>query len=428
MYLLAIWLGKLIILTTRLVGNAGSALPGLVIEKFYRNFISRAGKKLQQVVLVTGTNGKTTTNKLLSEIVKGVGRPVITNRAGGNLSRGIASALLDHADWWGRLDARIGCFEVDEAFLSAVSAKLKPQLILVLNLLRDQLDRYGELDRTAELINQGLKYARKIILNADDPLVAALGKGKASSRLIYFGAAAPLKTKLPHDAELLGTNPSYLQPVKGPRPQWLLTKSISTRSGQVAALKTASEVHDFKLRLPGVYNAYNGLAALAAAQTIGLELAAAIDQISEVAPAFGRSEQIKIGTKTVQLLLVKNPAGFNQIINEFLAGSEHPILMAINDNFADGRDVSWLWDVDFEALTGRKHPVTATGIRGYDLAVRLKYAEIPSVTKRNLSRTLRRFVSDLKPGQIGYIVPTYTAMLSLRRLLKKSGDVGEVWR
>ena len=431
--ILVIWLGKVLLWATRLRGGAGSAFPGLVVETIYPNFIKRMVKGLSGgSILVTGTNGKTTTTKMLRGVLEDAGHRPLSNRAGGNLSRGVASALIEHADWRGRLDGDVGLFEIDEAFTGDVAQKLCPRTIVVLNLLRDQLDRYGELDRTAQLIAAGLPYAQTAVLNADDPLVAGLAE--AASKVISFGASDKIRALLPHDEELLTRKPGSRSKPRQQQPPIgnldLRLSSVEVKSGQQnLTIQHEGKVYGGTLQIQGLYNAYNALAAVAAASSIGINIKAAIASLAKAEPAFGRTELIEVGDKKLQLLLVKNPAGFNQVIRTFLMGSrQQSLLIAINDNFADGRDVSWLWDVDFEQMQKQDHQTLTSGIRGYDLAVRLKYADTKSTTELNLASALDQFMADLPPGATGFVIPTYTAMLALRQLLARRFQVKKVWQ
>lgn len=432
MTILAVWIGKILILGLRLAGKGGSALPGLVIGKVYPSFnVSMAAKLSGGSVLVTGTNGKTTTTKLLKGILRGANLKVISNTTGSNMSRGIASAFMEHATWLGGLKADIGLFEVDEAFMGEVASQLKPKVVVVLNLLRDQLDRYGELDRTAELIAAGLQHAQSVALNADDPLVAALAAAVPSGKVVFFGASAELKAHLPHDDELLAKHKAPKARTAHPKSAYNVYLLASRAKGEIQSLTVGYEGQDYKanLQLRGIYNAYNATAALAAATLIeGVSFAGAMASLEHIKPAFGRSELLEVGGKKLQLLLVKNPAGFNQVIKTFLGDSGQALLVAINDNFADGRDVSWLWDVNFEQLAGKKHKVLASGTRANDLAVRLKYTEVKSVVETDLSKALRQFIKNLPKGATGYIVPTYTAMLELRALIARRSKVAKVYR
>lgn len=427
MYFTAVlWLGKIILIVSRLRGGAGSALPGLVAERLYPKFISRFREQLSGgSFLITGTNGKTTTTKLLAGIFSGVGKKLVINKAGSNLSRGIASALLEHANWTGKLDASRGAFEVDEAHLVDVAAKLKPKAIVVLNLHRDQLDRYGELDRTASLIGQALKHASTSILNADDPLVYNLRRFASTKKILTYGAKSSISKKLPHDAALHAHKD---KPIKA-SPLLQITSATSTKDKQKITYTYTGKEYTASIQILGLYNAYNAAAALLCAHAGGIKLSNANKHVGNVPAAFGRTERIEIDGNNIQLLLVKNPAGFNQVIQNFLILHKSPrILIAINDNIADGRDVSWLWDVDFKPLKAAKPKILCSGIRGYDMATRLKYAEINSDTEVDLQKSLNSFLTGLPAGETGYIVPTYTAMLRLRRLIGKRAKLHRMWK
>jgi lipid II isoglutaminyl synthase (glutamine-hydrolysing) len=430
--LVIIWLGKLLIVLTRWRGGGGSAFPGLVIERLHPKFLSKMQPRLKAgTCLVTGTNGKTTTTKILAGILNDSHYQVVTNRAGSNMSRGIAGTLAEQASLGGRFREGFGLFEVDEAFVPDVAKKLQPKSILVLNLLRDQLDRYGELDRTADLIARGLEHCELAVLNADDPRVAGLSKKLEPHKVVFYGATAGLRAQVPHDDQLLSKLKRHLDALLHHRPEPHIMLVDAKPAGEVQRLTVQYQKQRYQadLPLPGTYNAYNAVAALSVASLVkGLDFMTAVGLLSKVQPAFGRSEKITVNGKDIQLLLVKNPAGFNQVIQTFLCSDKkQPLLIAINDNIADGRDVSWLWDVDFEALHHFEHKILATGTRGYDLALRLKYAEIKSTVELEMATALKQFLSALGPKDTGYIVPTYTAMLSLRKLLAKKAQLSEVW-
>lgn len=427
MKLIVIWLGKIILFLTRLRGGGGSALPGLVGETLFPNFNRVMARQLREgSVLVTGTNGKTTTAKMLARVLEDGGKQVIRNVAGSNMSRGIASSFIECASWTGKLQAGVGLFEVDEAYVPLVASELKPKAIVVLNLLRDQLDRYGELDRAAQLIGEGLEHATVAILNQDDPLVAQLHT-RTGGEVVTFGAAPALRAQVPHDAALLATLPKTAAKSPRTKPTALLTKANAHRQRQSLEIAVKGTAYAVELQLPGLYNAVNATAVLAAVQALGLDVARAAESLGQVTAAFGRTELVTVGEAKLQLLLVKNPAAFNQVIQTFLLeGPAAPVLIAINDKFADGRDVSWLWDVDFERLQGTKHVITASGVRGADMALRLKYAEVPCKLETDWDVALDTIIADSN-GRTGYIIPTYTAMLELRKLLALRTDLPEVW-
>ena len=427
--LVLVWLGKTILLGSRLRGGAGSALPGLVIEKLSPSFIANMAKQLKYgTVLITGTNGKTTTTKMVGDILRANKKKVIFNRSGSNMSRGIASTFIEKSNLLGNIKEDIGLFEVDEAFIPDVSEKLQPKAIAVLNLLRDQLDRYGELDRTAELINEGLQNTGIAVLNWDDRLVNTLGKTAPAAR-IYFGAAEYLRRELPDDAGMYSQHTKTSAANGAGKLNVLLQKAVEEKEYQVLTFSMQRKQYNVQLPIAGLYNAYNAAAALAIATALKLNLEKSASALAHSSPAFGRSEIVQVEGKKVQLLLVKNPAGYNQVIRTFLDSEKNlPLLLALNDNFADGRDVSWIWDVNFELMQKQKHHIMVTGLRAYDLALRLKYAQIDSIVEQPADKALEQFIHSLPSGQIGYIVPTYTAMLHLRASLGKRAKVAEFWQ
>jgi UDP-N-acetylmuramyl tripeptide synthase len=423
--LIVIWLGKCLLWATRLRGG-GSALPGLVVEKIAPSFLENCADHFDMTALVAGTNGKTTTTKMMRSVLEADGRRVVTNAAGSNMPRGIISAIIWHMDWQGNLQADVGLFEIDEGFAPQVAKSLEPRAITVLNLLRDQLDRYGELNRTAQLIADASPHAETAILNADDPLVAELGGG--APHTVYFGADGHIRKQVPHDGALHQDEASGdVREMESQEENRLVRvrSAEPAESGQHLELDVAGDAWSLYLQMAGVFNAYNAAAAATLGYLLEVPGETATRALESVAPAFGRSERIQIGDKHVTLLLVKNPAGFNQIIDTYLSGSSNsaegsdiPTLISINDNYADGRDVSWLWDVNIEKLAGTGEFITG-GIRGYDMALRLHYAEITSQTELEPEVALETLLERIPEGGEGYIVPTYTAMLQLRKLLSK---------
>jgi UDP-N-acetylmuramyl tripeptide synthase len=400
---------------------------------------------------VTGTNGKTTTVKMLAGILSDAGETVVTNRAGSNLSRGIVSTLIEHASPSGRFEAGIGLFEVDEAAMPAVAQMLQPRAIIVLNLFRDQLDRYGELDSTAEIIGTAIAATTaKLYLNADDPLVASLGRFVPPERVVYFGVEGKLNTKLAHDVTadsstcpVCGRALVYTQNYFGhighyrcsqghfDRPQPTYAAEAVDLQGQGVKFTLKSYEPPIHLPLPGLYNTYNAVAAAALAlDRHGIGFASVAQSLEHTQPAFGRVEQLEVAGRTLHLLLVKNPTGFNQIIQTFLLQEKQQnILILINDNFADGRDVSWLWDVAFEDLADQHHRISVSGIRASDMALRLKYADIPTAGSQvRIDRALNQFIAQLPEHGTGYIIPTYTALLASRRYLSRRTRLKGVWQ
>jgi len=398
----------------------------------------------QGTIVVSGTNGKTTTTRLLSALLTAAGRRVVHNRAGANLMSGVATALLDGG-------GDVGLFEVDEATVPAAIHELRPRLVVCLNLFRDQLDRYGELNTLASRWASALADLPAdalALFNADDPLIANLGSG-LRCRMSYFGLDSPNQQLpamqhaadsiyCPRCASLLafdGVYYGHLGRYHCPGCGWRRPeRDYSARDVQL----TAHGPSHFRLQnacletaLPGLYNVYNVVAAASAGLSLGLkpELVQAV--VKDFAGAFGRTELVDIGGKRLRLLLAKNPVGFNEVIRTLLLdpGPLH-LYLALNDRIADGQDVSWIWDVDFELLAGRAAIVLVGGDRAEDLAVRLKYAGLPAgqlQLMRDHGSAVRELLSQTPDGATAYVVPTYTAMLDLRRALAASGVVRQFW-
>lgn len=431
---------------SRRSGKGGTTAPGRVLLRLEPDAIARLSRRLERgAVLISATNGKTTTAAMLAAILERASMPVVHNRAGSNMHWGVATALLDA----GRDSGELGLFEVDEAWLPTVADAVQPKLIVLSNLFRDQLDRYGELeilaDRWAEAVERhrgGTRFA----LNADDPLVADLGRGADS--VTYFGLDddAQALPELQHaadskhcrncghayvyDAVYLGHLGRWHCPNCGrrrPDPEVVAREvTLQGMTGSAMQLHTPAGIVPVELKLPGLYNIYNALAAAAAA----LELGASLDQVRAglegFGGAFGRVERIPVDGREVLILLVKNPAGANEVLRTLtLEGGSVDLWIALNDKIADGRDVSWVWDADFELLAGRVGTVTCSGTRAEEMALRLKYAGIDARADvdRDLGRSLDAAVARGDRSRPLYALPTYTALLELRDLLSSRGAV-----
>ena len=424
--------------------GGGTTLPGRLLLRAEPRALERMAAELDEgAVLVSATNGKTTSAAMLAAILERSGRPVVHNRAGSNMGWGVATALLDA----GRGRGQLGLFEVDEAWLPAVARAVRPSTYLLANLFRAQLDRYGELellaDRWAELVAEEAGRAR-FVLNADDPLVADLGRGHEG--VVYFGVeddsqalpglghAADSKhcrncgTPYAYETVLLGHLGHYRCPGCGrerPRPA-VGARRVELRgmSGARFALCTAAGEVEVALPLPGLYNVYNALGAGALALELGVPLEQVGAALDGFGGAFGRVETIRIGARPVSILLVKNPAGANEVLRTLtLEDGTLDLWLALNDGIADGRDVSWIWDADFELLAGRVGRVTCSGTRAEEMALRLKYAGIgaePAVD-RDIASSLDAAVAANGDGRPLYALPTYTALLELRDLLSHRG-------
>lgn len=402
---LSILLGKSVQKVTRLRGNGGSALPGLVIErtnpKFVRNILS---KLPYGVVVVSGTNGKTTTTKIVTELLEAEGLKVFTNKTGSNFVRGVISAILKNIKLSGKFDYDIAVLELDEAHAVKFCEVVPINYALLLNVQRDQLDRFGEIDHTAELLQKVAENAQKaVVLNREDPRV---GKIKAKHK-VFFGLSDTLLKKFPSDDNLLDKADihSSTQPA-------LVT--LEKLNGQKASYHIKTSDYQTNLTLKGIYNAYNAAGALALVSTILPETDSAnfVQTLSKVESAFGRGEVFKINDAEVEILLVKNPSAFQLSLASFV-DDEHDYMIAINDNIADGHDISWLWNVDFKALPSVK---MVSGIRATDMALRLKYDDVKvEKIEENLETAVDKFTTaNKKPKRI---FTTYTAMLEIRKII-----------
>ncbi|QCT40119.1 DUF1727 domain-containing protein [Candidatus Saccharibacteria bacterium oral taxon 955] len=412
--------------TVRAIAQArggGSALPGLFVEKIDKNFISRTLASLPYgVVVISGTNGKTTTTKMVVELLESQGLRVFTNRTGSNFTRGVAAALLGAINYRGRLSADIAVLELDEAHAVHFVRAVKPRFCLLLNVMRDQLDRFGEIDNTANMLLTIAKNTTEcVVLNRDDPRLSHpnfIKNIKVSQR--SFGINPKYLKTFPSDDSLhsnthVGTN-FYKDDT-----------SLEEFDNQNATIAFADKKYSIDINLRGIYNLQNATGAIALVRAIlgeQLNIDAMLKSLSNIKPAFGRGEQLVVGSQPLELVLVKNPAGFRLALASF-DPTGCATMIAINDAYADGRDMSWLWDVDFESL--QKSGVFAvSGVRAYDMAIRLEYDEVSiDLVDTDIATALKRLI-DQHPGIPKRIYCTYTAMLALRKLLSRYTEVEEV--
>jgi UDP-N-acetylmuramyl tripeptide synthase len=442
---------------SRMRGSGATSLPGRVLLRLEPKAIAQLGTRLPEgSVAISATNGKTTTAAMAAGILRRHGIELVHNRAGANMAGGVASTLLDAARPAGRIDGALGLFEVDELWLGRVAAELHPRAIVLGNLFRDQLDRYGELDAIADSWRELLAGSDACaVLNADDPLLADLGRERP--RTVFFGVhddslalpglahAADAKhcrncgAPYTFDAVYLGHLGRYHCAVCGrtrPEPEVLATDvQLEGVRASRFTLTTPEGSATVRLALPGLYNVYNALAAAALCGVLGVPLEAVVVGLQDTAPAFGRAETVTLGSprgaQEMRILLVKNPAGANEVLRTLaLEPGRHQLLGVLNDRIADGRDVSWIWDADFELLAGRVAGVVCSGSRAADLAARMKYAGVEEqaiVLEPDLLAALSRASSAVEPGRTLYALPTYTAMLALRELLVSRGEVASRW-
>lgn len=408
-------LGKAVRRIAQMRGG-GSALPGLFVEKIDPEFIRRTLEQLPDgVVVISGTNGKTTTTKMVVELLQAQGLRVFTNRTGSNFTRGVAAALLGEVDMKGKLDADIAVLELDEAHAVHFVKAVPPKYSLLLNIMRDQLDRFGEIDATAKLlaiIAQATTDA--VVLNREDPRVAAIASILKDQRISYFGLAPALTKLFPSDDDMRSGSS------KQARKQLAADVVLSGIKDTEAEFTVAGKPIHTSLELSGIYNIYNAAAAMALVRVIMGEKVnepKLIDSLSRVTPAFGRGETVIVGGQPLELVLVKNPSGFRLSLASFNP-LDTATMIAINDNYADGRDMSWLWDVDFDSL--RNEGVSeVSGVRAYDMALRLQYDDVTiSHVEPDLTKSLQHFITTNSTRAMR-IYCTYTAMLALRRELAK---------
>lgn len=415
-------LGKAVRSLARLRGG-GSALPGLFVEKIDPAFIKRTLAPLPYgVVIVSGTNGKTTTTKMVVELLEGQGLKVFTNRTGSNFTRGVAAALLGEVDNHGVLHADIAVLELDEAHAVHFVRTIAPRYSLLLNVMRDQLDRFGEIDTTAGMLAAIARHTSDtVVLNREDPRVAAIASKLTYQKAVYFGLAPKLTGLFPNDDDTYGTKERVEQKIPA------ASVVLQAVSGQTAEFLLHDKSVTAKLQLHGVYNIFNAAAALALVRVIvgeDCDQTKLLASLSQVTPAFGRGETIMVHGQPVELVLVKNPSGFRLSLASFKPDG-YATMIAINDNYADGRDMSWLWDVDFASLD-YAGVAEVSGVRAYDMALRLQYDEVEvSHVEPVLASALKHFLTS-HSAEPKRIYCTYTAMLGLRRELAKITTVEHI--
>ena len=447
----AVWAGKATGAMSRFSRRGGgTTLPGDVARAIDPDVLRKLSKDLKSGSLViTGTNGKTTTARLISWLLEGAGLRVVSNRAGANLIFGATAAALESAGADGRLHAEWGVFEIDEASLPRAIDEIQPKVAIVLNLFRDQLDRYGELESIAKKIESALSHlpdGSTALLNADDPRVAEIGLSLPSPPL-WFGLddTSVAMRELPHAADArtcprCGTSLIFEAVYVGhdgvyrcpngdfARPAPEITATHIQLDGFDGVVMTVAGQR-LELPLGGLYNCYNVLAAYTTAVTIGLKPEYIAERLRNFRAAFGRQERMEFRGRNLNLVLSKNPAGFNETVRTAVdLAKGNSFLIALNDRKADGTDVSWIWDVDFERLKGKTRVVVPGGNRAHDLAVRFKYAGIEAAPpETDPGKALDALVKATPEGETAHLLCTYTAMLDLRAELVRRGWAKPYW-
>lgn len=447
---LAILLCKLSRAALRILGRGGTALPGSLALKLCPDIVARLSRGVR-TVMVTGTNGKTTTCRMIEQMLLDAKIDCMANRSGSNLERGIAADLCANASLTGRPKKRTAVIECDEAAFKRVCGEINPEVVVVTNIFRDQLDRYGEVTHTLESIRIGLESAQRatVCLDADDSLVASLAPD-APDRVRFFGIDAALgQGSEISDAPrciVCGAEYEYdfhtfahLGGFKCPKCGYSRTEpdvavaGVDTLGpdGSVFEIRVDGEYYTAALSLPAAYNLYNAAAAVAAATALGVGAEGALKSLSHIESGFGRMERFELGKAKVTMVLVKNPAGCDRAI-DYLAGQNFgTAVFCLNDGQADGTDVSWIWDAGFERIfAGGKAPqrLIVSGTRAEDMRLRLKYAGADEG-----SVTIIRDVVELTDaiaqceGTV-CVMPTYTAMLPLRAELAERVGRKEFWK
>ena len=435
-----------------LTGRGGTALPGKVAKAIDPRILSRVSRGMQ-VMLVTGTNGKTTTCRMLENAVEKGGGKCLLNRSGANLLSGITAEFVCNTDGMGRPKAEYAVIECDEGALKQVAPVLRPKVIVVTNLFRDQLDRYGEVMNTLNKIKDGIRLSPDSILclNADCSLTESLADD-VPNRVVRYGISTPVKDQDRHeisDAKYCihcGTEYRYRYhtyahlggfycPGCGFRrrdPFVAVTDVLAAAShGSKIRLRVGEKVFETKVGLPAVYNIYNAAAAIAAGEAFGLPDSAVLGAVSGAGASFGRMEDFMLGDVRLQMILVKNPTGCNQAIDYILqVGEDYNVVICLNDRTADGHDISWIWDADYERLAADpgRHRIYVSGCRAEDMCLRLKYAGIEEariIKEKDYGRLVRRLKKSRLPV---YILPNYTSMLDFRRVLLKAAGGEAFWK
>ncbi|MCH7541266.1 DUF1727 domain-containing protein [Patescibacteria group bacterium] len=436
-------------------GGGGTAAPGLLAENIDPKVLKKLGRYYDGSILVTGTNGKTTTSRLIGSILSKAKVPFVHNRAGSNLLRGLTGILAENIPLTGKI-RKLALLETDELTLPIASSSMNPKVIVFNNLFRDQLDRYGEVDKIRKIWQQSLTQLDPIttlVLNSDDHSVSHLGK-TSKAPAIYFGIEDDSLAlgKLPHASDFtscivcdnqlkfdyvylshLGKYSCSTCGLKRPKPDVYAERVfLDEEEGFTASVVTPKGSLGLKVPLPGIYNVYNSLAAISAALALDIGLPAISKGLESASPAFGRTERIKIEGKKVFFALVKNPSGFNEILRLlFSKKSDKYLLIIINDLIADGRDVSWLWDVDFEENFSKNSikRVRVSGTRAVDMALRIKYAsrDIEPKIEESIGDAFEASLEEVPKGETLYVLPTYTPMLSLKKILAAKGLSKQFW-
>jgi len=437
----------------RLMGRGATNLPGKIANRICPDLLRHLAKDVH-VIAVTGTNGKTTTSRMIEQILKDNGYDYFCNKSGANLLNGVTAEFADNATIGGKPKHAWALVECDEAAFKKVGEYSDPEYVVVTNVFRDQLDRYGEVSATLDNIKIGIGHSKRAVvcLNADCSLTASIAE-EIDNKILFYGVNTPIYKERVHEASdapycihckheyvydyiTYGHLGKYRCEHCGyhrPDPDVFVTKVLVTDEShsEIEIDMGDGAVTKAAIHLPGGYNIYNGISAMCLAKALGLRTEQAVDCLSNFEVGFGRMEAFQLGQATTRMILIKNPAGCNQVLNFLSNLSEQSVfVILLNDNFADGRDISWIWDVDFETLTrieDKLDAVYVSGIRAYDMATRLKYSGIDKdklCVIEDYGKLLDTISAQDKPV---YIMPTYTAMMDLRALVSKRYGYKNFW-
>jgi lipid II isoglutaminyl synthase (glutamine-hydrolysing) len=408
--------------------GAASVLPGSIARRIEPQLLQLLSQQVKNgVILIAGTNGKTTTSLLLCEILQRKGYRVAHNSTGANLENGLMTALMENSNLLGTLDVDYAILEVDENIVPKVLAPIQPKLILCLNLFRDQLDRYGEVDSISKRWTKAIATLPSqtiVVANADDPTICYLGQQLSQQSVSFFGLNEPENylEAIPHAVDSIycpkcGHALNYKGVYLSHMGEYSCPSCGFSRS------KPTLDSSEWQQILVGLYNKYNTLAAATAAKELGVDEATIRDTIPNFKAAFGRAEELKINGKNVRILLSKNPVGTNETIRVVTQSSDTTTLLVLNDKIQDGEDVSWIWDVDTEKLVERGGTLVVSGDRAYDMALRLRYSESSPqsnfnlIVEENLRQAINTALERTPNNETLHILPTYTAMLGVREAL-----------
>ncbi len=454
---LSIIIAKILIKLLRLFNSGGTTLPGKAANRICPGILRELSVKFR-TIMVTGTNGKTTTARIISQILDENMISHLDNRSGANLLGGVITAYLEAVTIGGKSLCSSIILEVDEAAFNNICSQVKPEVLLVTNFFRDQLDRFGELTQTVDNVKSGILKCPDtlLVLNADDSLCSSLGR-EVPNKVIYYGVSEGAydneesiinqdavfclycKSRYNYSYRTYGHLGGFGCPECGysrPKASVRCVEMLElTAESSVVRIKIDNDEFEAHINLPGLYNIYNALAAAACGFSMGLPSENTIQALKMFKCGFGRMETIDAEGKKIRVILVKNPTGFNQVIDYlFREAPGMNIALLLNDKIADGTDISWLWDVDFEKLKtieDRINNIYTGGTRAEEMALRLKYAEIDT-TKismvRDYSELLEQGLADTEQGHSLFILPTYTAMLDVRKVLEDRYGLKEFWK